>query len=404
MKSARQHRKPKPAAPLELCQSKDPFARRAVAATLATVLCVGAGVERFVASQDNTIKNLQQSNATLMAENNRQLGQLARQGRIIAGMNQVDPADILSGRLQQPDQLPGYGQQVSSEDKFLLEDSAVKIVKRPRGTQQPWAEVCSGNKMNIGGNIYVSTAAHCDSDAWTKTPRAITDPAVRASAALDVLPYSSFDFAIAEPDSAAFGGDDQSLLAVVTGEAMDPDVSDQALLSISTKTNAVVWQGTTPVFDMLSALDASKLAYTPPPLGASVESYGYPQNNNDSPVEGGGEFVGRAVMRGNYNANYAMDVYGIRNVDSETDSCDYGESGSTITYSDGQTSGALSMRLGNAYSSYGGSQQNLENGDGVLYLEQQLGGQVDLTNFSVLCFAVAPDKAVFDSLAKVLSQ
>lgn len=363
----------------------------------------GYAAYKLFAEQSATIAQLQKDVATSQQQANQQSTEQLRLSRIIAGFNQIDPLVVSGVNLKQPSQLPGYGEQVGAANERALEDSAVKIVSRPKGSDSTWHETCSGNKITLNGTTYVSWASHCDVAAWNAVPsseKSVSKP-------IDVEPYSKFEYAVALPGNVVSGQtDDQQILAYVTSNAEDRNTTDQALLSVSTTSGPVLDSANgQPAFNAIPALNGEQLAYNAPTPGQEIVSEGSPAANYDSPVVGTGTYLGRIFTEAGNGTNQYIDLVGITGIVAEADdSCDYGESGSTIEFANGQISGALSIRSSNPYNEYGQGDTPYTNSPAaesfILGYESQTG--IDMSGFDVVCEYVAPNPTIDAELQNAL--
>jgi hypothetical protein len=297
---------------------------------------------------------------------------VSRLAEAVSALSNVDKDTVMGIGLISPADLPAHGQEVSRELRGNLEQATVKILKRHRGSDEPWQPNCTGVKVNAGGNLYVTTAAHCFSDDLTNGLKGGGGE----------LPLQTFNInTITKFEYALTPVTPTSTNTPVRIEAVSQNINGQdwALLRPSpdhaSESNSF--------FTDIKALDfASSLDPSP---GQEVALYGAPQANNHLGVRATGIYLGRIVDP--YNTARKVDLVGIDNIDEpRLDACNYGASGSSAIFADGYVSGPLSTRN---HITYGpGKPQNAPDNPVVgeqnrLAYEQALG--VDLGGFATVC-------------------
>ena len=290
--------------------------------------------------------------------------------------------DALRGEgLAGPAELEGYGRYVPHEQTRLLQQSVIQLVKRPPGTAewQPW---CTGNKVEIDDESYISFAAHCvgSINGIKGAGPAVVDVA-------DVVPYE-FGFQLLGADGRRDG---RTLLA--DGVSVDYGRRDWALLRPAPA--AAVDDG----YAAVQALPYRELLAAPQPLaGEEARMAGLPSASANTLVEGVGIYLGRGMNE----QGKELDYVGLRGATApETNACNFGASGSAAVTASGRLTGPLAALnvLG-----YPDGTTPLPPAERDMYLRERLDIEaivgVDTSAFGIVCgYTPAESPAVDDMLA-----
>jgi hypothetical protein len=345
-------------------------------------------------SHANDVNDKQQAEiAALQATNNQNQAQSERQARILGALTNTDPDTIRGRSLKDPQTLPGVQTEATAGPDQPLQASSVNVLQRTKGSRNAWSQICSANKVNVDNKTYVSTAAHCFGDttrqlAYTQQPEA-----------QNILPNSSLEYAIADPNSYQDSNADRSVLAHVDAvSVMSNNISDWALLRVSTEGTNIAKDDTRPAFDTMPSLTFGEL---PPEPGESVVTYAMPASNGSYPTANAGEYLG--AMTNPDNPGQVLQMVGLYDVKTPSaDSCSYGASGSSAKIGGKYATGPLSMRDNITFFSGG---PNANGGDdpakyGIqnrLKIEQQLG--IDASTFNTICGYTVGKLATIGELA-----
>ena len=286
---------------------------------------------------------------------------------------QQPPPNFLPGIVA----LPGFGKKVTPGEETLLERSAVKVVVKAGS----WQQVCSGNKVELDGKTYVSTAAHCASP----------EPDGAHKVAVNALPTSRYQFAIDSAETSPSGLPSQTPLAFVTKFAVDPALTDQALLSVSTAGDVQRSAGQ-PIFDALPAL--SSFDFAQPQVGQEVTLAGYPHSNDFRPTVEHGVYLGRLLIA--HWSQTPLDVVATESNSYASETCNPGASGSTFALANGQASGEMFVGINLTGETPTGKDMF---GPSVgQEVERALGIELAPNAFQRLCFFSAPQPGNYDTL------
>lgn len=232
--------------------------------------------------------------------------------------------------------MPGYGIKISKEIRKQLADSTVKIVMRFKGSDSGWAEYCTGVKVRIDNETFITTAKHCFSqEGWyrlstnhTAAGQNIHTPAVNIAQA------AAFEYAVVDPriKRSTYSPDVPPVVAMVGGIMLDPnDDTDWALLKPVNDEQKV---GNYQIFKDIPSLDIMKLTKKPV-VGQEMAVYGMPQVTNSRPVAGKGIYLG--TFDNPYHeadgqaGSGKMALVGLQVSDQIHDPCLYGGSGGSAS-------------------------------------------------------------------------
>lgn len=342
----------------------------------------------------NDVNDKQQAEiAALQATNNQNQTQADRQARILGALTNTDPDTVKGKGLRDPEALPGTRAEATTGPDQPLQASSVNILQRTKGSHNAWSQICSANKVNLDNKTYVSTAAHCFGDttrqlAYTEQPEAH-----------NILPNSSLEYAVADPNSYQDPNGDRSVLAHVDAvSVMSNDAVDWALLRVSTEGTNISKEDGQPVFDATPSLTFGEL---PPEPGEAVVTHAMPASSGSYPISNAGEYLG--AMPNPDNPGQVLQMVGLYDVKTpSTDSCSYGASGSSAKIGGKYVTGPLAMRDNITFFSSG---PNANGGDdpakyGIqnrLKIEQGL--DVDTSTFNTICGYTVGKLATIGELA-----
>ncbi len=127
--------------------------------------------------------------------------------------------------LFKPDQLPGSNMAVSQDTVNELAASTVSVLHRPKNSNAAWVMLCSGVKIEVHKQDFISWDAACDQTIESTIEK------IDMGVAVNILPYSKDALAIARPNettpltgvsaSAAALGEKQGLLLASGSPAYD---------------------------------------------------------------------------------------------------------------------------------------------------------------------------------------
>lgn len=201
-------------------------------------------------------------------------------------------------KLKNIEELPGYGLKPNAEARKELVASTIKIVKRDRYGESSWQEHCTGMKVSIGGESFITSAKHCFDDLGWRTLSEEARKKVQSgeSPVINLGPNAPYQYAIIDPGPKKRGWPTElpSVIADITDILVDPsNPNDWALLKPDiSKIN----KGPS-VFEDIPALDIMKMNQAPI-VGQEVALYGLPQVTNHKPVAGKGIYIGETINTG----------------------------------------------------------------------------------------------------------
>lgn len=282
--------------------------------------------------------------------------------------------------------MPGYGIKISKETRKQLADSTVKIVMRAKGSESTWAEFCTGLKVKIDNQVFITSAKHCfNTEGWqTLSTNYIDGDQNIQVPAVNIAPNSAFEYAVVDPriKRTSYTADVPPVVAVIEGIMLDPnDNTDWALLKPVNDESRV---GNYQIFKDIPSVDLMKMDKKPV-VGQEIAVYGLPQVTNSRPVAGKGLYLG--TFKNPYLQNGEMVLVGLQAKDQIHDSCLYGASGSSAM-ANGILFSGLALR-NNVYYYGSNSERHLTDGtpEANQYwrdlMERSTG--VNLDRFTTIC-------------------
>lgn len=224
--------------------------------------------------------------------------------------------------------MPGYGIKLSKETRKQLADSTVKIVMRPKGSGSGWGETCTGLKVKINNEVFITSAKHCfNHENWQtlSTNYSNGDQSIQVPA-VNIAPNAGFEYVVVDPriKRTSYSAEVPPVVAMIEGIMLDPnDNTDWALLKPVTNEAKV---GNYQIFKDIPSVDLMKMDKKPK-VGQEIGVYGLPAVTNHRPVAGKGYYLGNI---GNpYLQNGEMALVGLLAKDQVHDSCLFGASGSS---------------------------------------------------------------------------
>lgn len=354
---------------------------RKVAGVAAVSLAVAKGAQYEVHKVDQLTDRI----GTLEKESAEKQDQLDRQTAIIANQNNISPGVITGESLNAIEDLTAYESHVSPEQRELLSAATVEIGKRLRGTADTWQLSCTATKVTNGSEAFVMSAAHCFIGDLPSTGKGgIPD-------ALNITDYSSYEYAILDPNTKTSRRPESEPLALATAVTIDESMSDMALLRVEATPNGT--------FDKLPAVSFesfTSLGHSPAP-GEQAALYAIPAASNFTPVIGVGTYLGRIQGNGMSQNSYELDLVAVRPENETEDPCMFGASGSSAVFAGGRVSGALSIRNNTGY----GTSRTVISEDiggmtARLLMESELG--LDLGEVTTVCGFSVPGEQTFKNL------
>lgn len=262
------------------------------------------------------------------SQNDRQLRQqLDRVAKIAGQAARVDTDTMLGIGLAPVEQLSGYGEIVSLDQRATVRDSSVSLLFRPKASDdnppQEWRTYCSGNIVDVGGRRVVATAASCFQDKsriQTPTQEGVTT-------AYDIGQMATFEYAVMpstwEPMPHSYRPD-ETLLGSVRNIAVIPS-GRTALLGIDTTSRPVLSKGSAALFDAMPAIRAQR--QDPAEHGQQVALAPRLESKDNSRREAVGTLLGVLELR---DKNTPADIFyavGLQASPPQHDSCGLGAIG-----------------------------------------------------------------------------
>ena len=258
----------------------------------------------------------------------------------------------VAGNTRQLKDLPGFAKHVTKNQFTLLKESTVKIYSsNTTADGKILTRSCTGNKLNLGGVDYVSTAAHCFVGDLSLANAGLLGPRQGNRKALDFMNVLNSNVAIRDMNQIA-----SSSPVSISEYTMPQKMALPSGISLGLRRDDDALMGVVPsVVDTegdssRSFHEISALAYEPaiqrPVLGQQVAIYGAPWPDNI-----GIGAVGRYIGRMNYSPirDQDLDIVAIKPSDIEHNPCQSGASGPAAITADGQTLGGLSFGFGLGY-------------------------------------------------------
>jgi hypothetical protein len=371
------------------------YFRKSVAALVAAGVLLGGGykLEDHENQLEHKITSLQQTNESLQSTNRLQAKAIANISSEIADMMGVTTETVTGAGLKDITKTPGYGKEVSPKDKEQMRAATVKIVSRPKGSNQGWEDTCTGLKVTIGGNVYVSTAGHCLKYINPDT-KGGADPNSRSYNATTLV---SDDYAVQ-----VLASDNKRGPVLPVSEISQSLNQDWALMKIPKEANSSGYDAIKPV-DFSAALNSH--AKESAQIGQSAVVYSLPDASNGKVLRGDGVYLGTAINVLGDSKGY--EYIGLKNADTPGhDACNFGASGASALIADGHATGPASERDLIGYKDKNTSLATFNFGDltsdklgkNTLKIEQALG--VNLRPFDVVCgFAIGDPEVAKDLVA-----
>lgn len=256
--------------------------------------------------------------------------------------------------LLKPEKLPGYNILVSPERRQQLQDSAVKIVARQKGSNLAWGLKCDGAMVTIpadpnsqkGGpeQKLVLTAGHCFDNETGRDVGLEPDPS--APPAQNFINSSAYEYGVIDPLTPHSPGEQLQPFADVTGLSVNTKGQDWAMLMLAPKENLSGEATVGRTLDSMPAMPFSK-EVTRPVKGQEIALFGW-SVVSQRPVVGTGRFLGRIKSENWADKAVPMDVVGVNSKTKQGDSCFYGASGS-VAVGENYISGPLAGRMNKTY-------------------------------------------------------
>jgi hypothetical protein len=337
-----------------------------------------------------------------------QLDQLSqkvdRLSGVVANQAGLSQEAITGANLKDISSLPGYGQEVSPEQRARLEAATIKIGMHGRsGLASSWGEWCTGVKVTHNNQAYVLTAAHCfEVDTAHVNNDAGPDPNAQA---VNVLGSAHNDYAILDPQLSPINRE-VSPMALVKGVAVDTSGNtDWALLLPAELPAGQQSQGR--FFDQIPAIPLEEfvIGTAAPVPGQKVALYSAPLAGGNKPVVGTGIYLGRLPGYDFGGRNNQVDFVAIPALDPEHDAGEFGGSGSIVGFTNG-FSGPLSARINNGYpNGETDPSDNIAQGwRNRPLLEQKFGIRLDINDATTIGEYAVPSayEPTFGNLERVL--
>lgn len=314
------------------------IAGSAVAASaLAASLMVG---HHELSERDDEIGELTAENERLDSE----LGDLRDQGERLA-----DIATDVSGSseslvrgttLRHVSELPGFGREVSEEQKEALRSATVKLGVSQDGGQT-FESGCNALLVKDDrGNLLASTAAHCYSQTGF-----IINRSGMARPATNITKFVPETIGVFAADADVTSPTAQRLATVESIAVDTTGITDSALLELTSEGSALQTLNPVPLDSIYTLADE-------PVPGEEVYIYGANQQTGSVPAENVGIYLGRTTytQEGLIQHYRPRFLVGVRASTKLEDPCFFGNSGESAQFRSGGFSGPLSTRNSSGYS------------------------------------------------------
>lgn len=231
--------------------------------------------------------------------------------------------------IQTIEQLPGYGKQVSEQERQLMRTSSVEVVTTQKDTADPYSTVgfCTGIKVSIGGQSYVATARHClisQDEAVGRWPQITTSSNPGHDPALHSVDNITQDVKSLRKEVSVYtvgaNGDPDMNNGVAVESIAGSYYPDMALLK------AAPSSATTTAFDKLPAIDYENLLSDTAEAGAQAVIYSTPTSAGPRMIETTGTYLG--VTSDPSDSARSLAWVAIDGKDATKDGCYWGGSGS----------------------------------------------------------------------------
>lgn len=310
-------------------------------------------------------------------------------------------------KFKKPTELPGRKIHLGGEILNQLKSATVELGIRlrpdlqPSGTpEEPFQPFCTAVRVNVDGDpsAEFTTAAHCLSDMTGAKHGALKDTLNPGIKAENFTNLSQYQFAILDPQELDVDARKVRPVAIVDQISVSTDDKDTALMRVSPvtypDTSAAVRS-----LDQIPSLPYRALKRKPKP-GTPVALYGVPTASGFEPVAKTGMYLGR-IDEGYYDDSIKqyifrkLDIVGINAPVPQSDSCNFGASGSLVELPDGETLGNLAERdnlgFGPTHSMQSGDLSLSENINWIIQKEHQLGIKIR-GYFNTVCAYTVLDK------------
>lgn len=300
--------------------------------------------------------------------------------------------------LKNPNQLSGAKIKLGPEVLLQIKSSTVQLAAKlkveyggaPDSPLEPW---CTAVVVRVPGQDkpFISTAAHCMSEATGSTSGAFTEQDAPNTKAVEITDASPYEYFVLDP-SALLADRLANPIASISKLAVSAQNKDIAFASADSLYIPPEATSIRP-FNSIPGIELKKLGKLPLP-GTPVALYGEPYANGFEPIAGTGVYLGRVWIwvtpdkggPGTVPTARQLDIVGINPKTAQTDNCNFGTSGSIALFPEGQTTGNLSIRVARGY----GPDRSYQEGDSPKHYnfwlpewESQL--NINLRSFSVIC-------------------
>jgi len=369
--------------------------RNAIAAVTLTGALGGGGVvytnhldakiEALDDRADEKNEQINDLNAQLREKNT----QTERMTKIVTSLVDVSPEAATGTNLRDVSELPGYGQEVSAEQREALRKATVNIAARPRGTDKEWTRRGTGVVVeNTDGTPVVSTATHLygqERDWVMYSPGPVPE-------AVNIGQASPFEYGIFDGHTTDF----ITPLAVASDIAIDTTgTTDVALMGFDqTGQQNLQDRASMPV----TAIDTAEVAPDHILLpGQEVVLFGNTVATDNKFAGGTGIYVGR-LDQDPQAVSDTIDIVAVHADRAQEDICYFGDSGASAAFPGDHLSGPLSGRSTTGYGPEGAvlADDPAYGAEFELWVEERL--DVNLDAFNIICsYAVAQEVDYMDT-------
>lgn len=318
-----------------------------------------------------------------LEELNEQEHQVDRLADIAAGLSGSSAEVVRGDNLRSVEDLPGYGHEVSDNQRAQMRDATVKLVTNTTGAD--WVDNCTALVFTTESRTLALTARHCINVESAKGG----SPSVEA---LDVTRFLLYPYGIRLPGTAP-----DSAPVINTSRAVTALNNDLAVLEL---VPGPATDSLRPITNLKETIENKTL----PLPGESTVVFSLPQAAEGELLTGEGIYLGSIPD----SANPATTIHyvGLRNANTpKSDACNFGASGSSAMTASGSLLGPLSFRNNTGYqpgsaTNYGDDLK--ESTEYRLAVEQALG--LDLSSFDTLCGYSSVPTNEFNALLQTVQQ
>lgn len=305
--------------------------KRVIGAFVATALVVPSAI--WANNQTQKTNKLQHELSQAIASNKANKRSLQQLGAITARSSNESVGVVTGSTLRN---IPSP-QRYRSVPKDYIEESdkaTVEVLSRVKGSPDSYEPICTGTKVSSRAKSYILLANHCRK-AYENIP-AHGGPLPEAVNITELV--GNNDFAVAEPSQHYPDDSNWNILATVDNVAVDESGETDWAMMQAASSKAFHKLPSVPLNEVISSTDRK------PTPGEDVSLYSLPQSNYFAPVKAKGIYIGTVSGYSIGGISDFEELVAINVAQPTQDACDYGGSGSTARFSNGQVTGPLSFR------------------------------------------------------------